>query len=75
MPHGLRRVGVGSSSQGYPVLRLLWNLLLHLVTVEESPTSFSPFSLVDCMLISYFSFNDFIAVAFLDLARDLDTPI
>ena len=45
------------------------------VTVEEVPTSFSPFSLVDCMLLSHFSFNDFIAVAFLDLARDLDTQI
>ena len=40
------------------------------VMVEEAPTTFSPFSLVDCMLISHFSFNDFIAVAFPDLARD-----
>ena len=45
------------------------------VTVEEAPTSFSPFSLVNCMLLSHFSFNDFVAVAFLDLARDLDTQI
>ena len=45
------------------------------VMVEEAPTSFSPFSLVDCTLLSYFSFNDFIAVAFLDLARDLDIQI
>ena len=45
------------------------------VTVEETPTSFSPFSLVDCMLLSHFSFNDFIAVAFLDLAGDLDAQI
>ena len=45
------------------------------VTVEETPTSFSPFSLVDCMLLSHFSFNDFIAVAFPDLAGDLDIQI
>ena len=45
------------------------------VTIEEAPTWFSPFSLVDCMLLSHFSFNDFIAVAFPDLARDLDTQI
>ena len=40
------------------------------VMVEEAPTSFSPFSLVDCILLSHFSFNDFITVAFPDLARD-----
>ena len=45
------------------------------VIVEEAPTSFSPLSLVDCMLLSHFSFNDFIAVAFPDLARDLDIQI
>ena len=45
------------------------------VTVEKTPTSFSPFSLVDCMLLSHFSFNDFIAVAFPDLAGDLDAQI
>ena len=45
------------------------------VTVEEAPTSFSPFSLVDCTLLSHFSFNNFVAVAFLDLARDLDIQI
>ena len=45
------------------------------VTVEETPTSFSPFSLVDCMLLSHISFNDFVTVAFLDLAGDLDTQI
>ena len=45
------------------------------VMVEEAPTSFSPFSLVDCMLLSHFSFNDFVAVAFPDLARDLDFQI
>ena len=32
MPGGLRSVGVSSSSWGYPILWLLWNLLLHLVT-------------------------------------------
>ena len=45
------------------------------VMVEEAPTSFSPFSLVDCMLLSHFSFNNFIAVAFPDLAGDLDAQI
>ena len=45
------------------------------VTVLEAPTSFSLFSLVDCMLFSHFSFSDFIAVAFLDLAGDLDIQI
>ena len=45
------------------------------VMVEEPPTSFSPFSLTDCTLLSHFSFNDFIIVAFLDLARDLDFQI
>ena len=45
------------------------------VMVEEAPTSFSPFSLVDCMLLSHFSFNDFITIAFLDLAGDLDAQI
>ena len=45
------------------------------VTVEETPTSSSPFSLVDCMLLSHFCFNDFIAIAFPDLAGDLDVQI
>ena len=45
------------------------------VMVEEAPTSFSPFSLVNCTLLSHFSFNDFIAIAFPDLARDLDIQI
>ena len=45
------------------------------VMVGEAPTSFSPFSLVDCTLLSHFSFNDFVTVAFLDLAGDLDIPI
>ena len=43
-----------------------------LVTVEEAPTSFSPFSLVDCTLLSHFSFNDFVTVVFPDLGPDLD---
>ena len=45
------------------------------VMVEEAPTSFSPFSLTDCMLLSHFSFNDFVAVAFPDLAEYLDIQI
>ena len=45
------------------------------VMVEETPTSSSPFSLVNCMLLSHFSFNDFIAIAFPDLARDLDVQM
>ena len=45
------------------------------VMVEEASTSFSLFSLVNCTLLSHFSFNDFIAVAFLDLAKDLDSLI
>ena len=50
-------------------------MLLLLVMVEEAPTSFSPFSLVNCTLLSHFSFNDFVTVVFLDLARDLDNQI
>ena len=45
------------------------------VTVEEAPISFSPFSLADCSLFSHFSFNDFIATAFPDLAGDLEIQI
>ena len=45
------------------------------VTVEEAPISFSLFSLVDCILLSHFSFNNFVAIVFLDLARDLDIQI
>ena len=45
------------------------------VTVEGPPISFSPFSSADCTMLSHFSFNDFIAVAFPDLARDLDIQI
>ena len=45
------------------------------VTVEDPPISFSPFTLADCTLFSHFSFNDFIATAFPDLAKDLDIQI
>ena len=45
------------------------------VMIEEPPISFSPFSLTDCILLSHFSFNDFIVIAFLDLAEDLDIQI
>ena len=53
------------------------NYPLHeaIVTVEDPPISFSPFSSTDCTMLSHFSFNDFIAVAFPDLARDLDTQL
>ena len=53
---------------------MVWAFISN-VMIEEAPTSFSPFSLVDCMLLSHFSFNDFIAVAFPDLAGDLDIQI
>ena len=45
------------------------------VMVEEAPTSFSPLSLTDCTLISHFSFNNFVTLAILDLAGDLDLLI
>ena len=45
------------------------------VTVEGPPTSFSPFSLADCTMLSHFSFNDFIAITFPDLAGDLDVQL
>ena len=45
------------------------------VTVEEPPIPFSPFSSADCTMLNHFSFHDFIAVAFPDIARDLDTQI
>ena len=45
------------------------------VMVEEPPASFSPFSPADCTMFSHFSFNDFIAIAFLDLTGDLDIQI
>ena len=45
------------------------------VTVEGPPIPFSPFSLTDCTMLNHFSFNDFIAVAFPDIAGDLDAQI
>ena len=45
------------------------------VTIEEPPIPFSPFSSADCTMLNHFSFNDFIAIAFLDIAGDLDTQI
>ena len=45
------------------------------VMVEDPPISFSPFSSADCTMLSHFSFNDFIAVAFPDLAGDLDIQL
>ena len=45
------------------------------VMVEEAPVSFSPFTLADCSLFSHFSFNDFVAIAFPDLAENLETQI
>ena len=45
------------------------------VTVEGPPIPFSPFSLTDCTMLSHFSFNDFVAVAFPDIAGDLDIQI
>ena len=49
--------------------------ILIFVTVEEPPISFSPLTLADCMALSHFSFNDFIAIDFLDLGKDLEIPI
>ena len=43
--------------------------------VEDSPISFSPSSSANCSLFSHFSFNDFITVAFPDLAEDLEIQI
>ena len=45
------------------------------VTIEEPPIPFSPFSLADCTMLNHFSFNDFIAIAFPDIARDLDVQL
>ena len=51
------------------------NSRIPFVTVEDPPILFSPFSLADCTMLDHFSFNDFIAVAFPDLAGDLDIQI
>ena len=45
------------------------------VMVEGPPIPFSPFSLADCTMLGHFSFNDFVAIAFLDIAGDLDIQI
>ena len=45
------------------------------VTIEDAPIPFSPFSAADCTMLNHFSFEDFVAIAFLDLARDLDIQI
>ena len=50
----------------------MMNQWVSVVMVEEPPISFSPFSLADGTMLSHFSFNNFVAVAFPDLARDLD---
>ena len=42
---------------------------------RDPPISFSLFTLADCTLFSHFSFNDFIATVFPDLAEDLDIQI
>ena len=42
------------------------------VMVERPPVPFSPFSLTDCTLLNHFSFEDFVAVAFPDIAGDLN---
>ena len=34
------------------------------VMVENPPIPFSPFSLTDCTMLSHFSFDDFVAIAF-----------
>ena len=57
------------------VRKMKWPLKKLSVTVEDPPIPFSPLSPANCTMLSHFSFNDFIAVAFLDLAGDLDIQI
>ena len=45
------------------------------VTIEDAPIPFSPFSAVNCTMLNHFSFEDFVAIAFPDLAGDLDIQI
>ena len=45
------------------------------VTVVDPPVPFSPFSLTDYTMLSHFSFDDFVAMAFSDIAGDLDIQI
>ena len=49
--------------------------LVPLVTIEDAPIPFSPFLAVNCTMLNHFSFEDFIAIAFPDLAGDLDIQI
>ena len=50
-------------------------LLIGFVTIEDPPVPFSPFSFANCTMLDHFSFNDFIAIAFPDIAGDLDIQI
>ena len=45
------------------------------VTIEGPPIPFSPFSLTNCTLLNHFSFDNFVAVAFPDIAGDLNNQI
>ena len=83
-PHGL--LWVVSSTSGSNLSLSTWKattihdhdhlpLDLMYVMVEAPLVPFSPFSLADCTMLSHFSFNDFIAIAFPDLARDLDIQL
>ena len=60
-------------SQYFTKIDLRWGY--NNVTVENPPIPFSPFSLADCTMLSHFSFKDFIAIAFPDLAGDLNAQI
>ena len=66
-PKALHQRASGSGSKG------VW--AREYVTVENPPIPFSPFSLADCTMLSHFSFDDFIAIAFPDIAGDLDIQI
>ena len=43
--------------------------------IEDIPIPFSPFLAADCTMLNHFSFEDFVAIAFPDLAGDLDIQI
>ena len=45
------------------------------VKVEEVPSYFSPFSDLDYLLFLHLPFDDFILLAFPDLAKDLNAQI
>ena len=84
MKHLLRLAQVGTNIDSVTHLRDLESLqdesgsnrgCLPSVTVEEPPISFSPFSSADCTMLNHFSFNDFIAIAFPDIAGDLNVQI